>query len=320
MRCTCKMLNFKTNTMKKIIGIVLILAGGVLFSCQNEKIEDVNNDEVLSEKAAQITMDEVVVEGVLSETEYEIDFYANAERLIFQMQRMGHLWKWTNKLRYRMQQCPGVEIDSEDGDYPKTITLDYGDGTELQNGKILSGVITIEISAPRDSSNYQRNITYDNFGVDSLLINGTSVITIHREDETFRTFTSNIELTFADGTTVTRTSERVWQWIEGMDTELDQTDDVIQITGYANVETAEGDYYKKEIVEPLIRIHDCRYIVEGVVEITLNGELTISTLDYGDGTCDAIATLTKDGESFEVDLAGHKIDGKKYGHHHHGSN
>ena len=299
--------------MKKIIGIVLVLLGGVLISCQNEKTEDVNDDEVLSEKAAQITMDEVMVEGVLSETEYEIDFYANAEGRIFQMQRMGQLWKWTNKLRYRIQQCPELEIVAEDGDYPKTITLDYGEATELQNGKILSGVIIIEISAPRNSIEYQRNVTYDNFGIDSLVINGTSVISVDKEDESFRTFASDIVLTFADGTSAGRTSERVWQWIEGMDTELDQTDDVIQITGYANVETSEGDTYKKEIVEPLIRIRDCRFIVEGVVEITLNGEL-ISTLNYGDGNCDAVATITKDGESFDVDLAGHKIDGKRYDH------
>ncbi|MBT6005600.1 MAG: hypothetical protein HOG79_07770, partial [Prolixibacteraceae bacterium] len=44
------------------------------------------------------------------------------------------------------------------------------------------------------------------------------------------------------------------------------------------------------------------------VEITLNGEL-ISSLDYGNGDCNNIAILTKDGETYEVDLA--KRDVKK---------
>ncbi len=291
--------------MKKIIGISLVLAAVTLFSCQDEKVEPFD-DFVLSEKAAQITFNEVSMESALTEMEYEIDFYANAIGPLFMQQRMGQMWRWTNKLRYGAQQCPNLNIEAEDGDFPKTITLDYGDGTELQNGKILSGLITIEITAPRNSPEYQRNITYTNFGVNNIVINGTSVVTIDRGEETFRAFVNDMEITLEDGTVITRHSERSWQWIEGMETALDQTDDVIQITGYAEAKTSDDDEYRKEIVDPLVRTRDCRFIVQGVVEITLNGEL-ISTLDYGDGTCDAVAIVAKDGEETEVDLAQHQM-------------
>ena len=295
--------------MKKNFAFTFIFAAVILFSCQEEKIE-ISDDSVLSEKAAQITLSEVSLEGALTETEYEIDFYSNALGQIMQQKRAGNLWRWTNKLRYRIGQCPNVEIESENGDYPKTIILDYGDGTELQNGKVLSGVITIVISTPRSSSEFERNVTYTNFGIDDMLINGTSVVTVDREEENFRTFKNNLEITLEDGTVVTRHSERFWQWIEGMDTELDQTDDVIQITGFAEVSTSAGDEYKKEIIEPLIRNRDCRFIVQGVVQITLNGE--VSTLDYGDGTCDALAILTNsDGEETEIDLTQYKKGNKK---------
>jgi hypothetical protein len=83
---------------------------------------------------------------------------------------------------------------------------------------------------------------------------------------------------------------------------MEQNDDVVQITGYTNAETSDGDVYKKEIVEPLIRTRDCRYIVQGTVEITLNGEL-VSSLDYGDGECNDTAILTQNGESTEIDLS-----------------
>ena len=287
--------------MKKIIGISLVLTALTMFSCQEEKIESATDDAMLSEKAAQISLSEVSMESALTETEYEIDFYANAIGRLFMQQRKGQMWRWSDKLRYGAQQCPNLNIESEDGDFPKTITLDYGEGTELQNGKVLRGVITIEITAPRISPEYQRNVTYTNFGVDNMVINGTSVVTVNREEETFRSFENDLEITLEDGTVVTRHSERSWQWIEGMDTQLDQTDDVIQINGYAEVSTSAGDEYKKEIIEPLIRSRDCRFIVQGIVQITLNGE--VSTLDYGDGTCDALASLeNSEGEITEVDL------------------
>ncbi|MBK6285899.1 MAG: hypothetical protein IPF54_27330 [Draconibacterium sp.] len=61
----------------------------------------------------------------------------------------------------------------------------------------------------------------------------------------------------------------------------------------------------------MVRIGDCRFIVEGVVEITLNGTL-ISTLNYGDGECDEIATMTNsDGETIEVDLFNCKMKGNQ---------
>lgn len=291
--------------MKRIFAFTLIILGITLLSCQNEKI-DTGNDKALTEKAAQITLTEVALESAATEVEYEVDFYANAEQTLTNMWRLGKLWHWTNKLRYKINQCPDIHIVSEEGGYPKTITLDYGDSTVLRSGKVLRGVITIDISGPRNSAEYNRQVSYQDFGVDSLLINGSSLVTFDKDEDAFRTIKSDFTFLLANGISINRTSERFWEWINGMDTDQDQNDDVIQVTGFTNAETSEGDVYRKEIVEPLIRLRDCRYIVKGVVEITFNGEL-ISSLDYGDGNCNNIAILTKDGETYEVDLSKQKI-------------
>ncbi|HKI89452.1 MAG TPA: hypothetical protein VKA38_10510 [Draconibacterium sp.] len=287
--------------MKKLIGLSIIALSVILFSCNNEKVTNPANDEVLTEKAAQITLNEAEMESASLEVNYEVDFYANAEVRLCNGFGMGKLWKWGNHLRYRINNCPLVNIESETGGYPKTITLDYGDSTVLRNGKVLSGVVLIEISGPRSSEDYTRLITYQDFGVDSVLINGTASVAFTKGEDVFRTFESTIIFTLADGTTVNRESVRQWQWIEGMNTDVDQTDDMIQITGYTNAETSDGDVYKKEIVDPLIRIRDCPYIVQGVVDISMNGDL-ISSLDYGEGECNDMAILTKDGETYEVEL------------------
>ena len=292
--------------MKRIFGLTLIVLSVVLFSCQDENVVTDNlSDEALTEKSAQISLNEAEMESASLEVNYEVDFYANAEVYLTNWLGMGNKWKWSNGLRYRVNQCPLIQIESEDEGYPKTITLDYGDSTVLRNGKVLSGVIIVEISGPRYSEDYSRLITYQDFGVDSLLINGTASVTFARGEDVFRTFESEITFTLADGTTIDRTSQRNWTWIEGLDTELDQTDDMIQIAGYTEAVTSDGDTYRKEIVDPLIRIRDCRYIVQGVVEITLNGEL-VSSFDYGDGECDATAVLTQNGETYEVDLSERK--------------
>jgi len=291
--------------MKRIFGFTLLILGITLYSCQTEKL-DTDSGDVLFEKSAQITLTEIALESVATEIEYEVDFYANAEQTLTNLLRLGKLWKWTDNLRYKFEQCPDIDIESEEGGYPKTITLNYGDSTVLSTGRVLSGIITVEISGPKFSVDYNRQIIYRDFGVDSLLINGTSLVTVDKGEDVFRTITSDFAFLLANGISIDRTSERVWEWVAGMDTEEDQNDDVIQITGFANAETSEGDVYRKDILEPLIRLRDCHFIVQGIVEITIITEL-ISTLDYGNGACNNIAILTKDGETYEVDLGKRKV-------------
>jgi len=303
--------------MKRIIGISLLLLTASLFSCQKDKI-DVTTEEGLTEKAAQITETEIQLEAVTTETEYEVEFYANAERLLARWMHLGKWWIGNGRLRYLEHHCPDVTIDVEGEDtYPKIITLDYGDSTVLRNGKVLSGQIVIEISAPRNSQNYMRTVTYNDFGIDSILINGMSMVTVDKLDEMLRQFKSDFTIILADGSVVTRSSERTWQWTEGFDTEDDPSDDVILINGFVNAEF-NGDSYSKQITD-LKRIGDCRFIVAGVVTITLNDE-TVWSIDHGDGTCDNIATVTKDGETYEIDLSNHKMKGDQFHGNENGGN
>jgi len=54
--------------------------------------------------------------------------------------------------------------------------------------------------------------------------------------------------------------------------------------------------YDKVVVEPLVKSEDCDYIVAGTVCFYEDGQW-VATIDFGNGTCDDIATkTTKDGE------------------------
>ncbi len=53
-----------------------------------------------------------------------------------------------------------------------------------------------------------------------------------------------------------------------------------------------GDWeYEKVVVEPLVKADDCDYIVAGTIEF-FKGDEWVATIDYGDGTCDDLATKT----------------------------
>ena len=73
------------------------------------------------------------------------------------------------------------------------------------------------------------------------------------------------------------------------------------------VKGGEKDDYQKVIVEELVKNEECKWeVVSGIVEFYYEKEL-VSTINFGNGTCDGIATVTwldKNGETQtkEVDV------------------
>lgn len=59
--------------------------------------------------------------------------------------------------------------------------------------------------------------------------------------------------------------------------------------------------YEKIITNSLTKMEGCDFIVSGTIEYYLDGEL-VASIDYGDGDCDAIATMTIDGVTKEFSL------------------
>lgn len=59
--------------------------------------------------------------------------------------------------------------------------------------------------------------------------------------------------------------------------------------------------WTKVITHPLVKTADCKYIVAGTIEF-IQGDKLIATVDFGDGTCDDLATKTVDGQTKEFSL------------------
>lgn len=303
--------------MKKTMFLsVLIVLAVTFFACNKN---DDNNDPANTDTTTEATMvmKDAAVDDVSDASEYEVDFFTTAVDSLAPVENNPnwHQWHINHNAfggRFRWGHCPNITIVSgPNNGYPKTITLDYGDSTVLNNGRVLSGIIIINMSAPPRTNGATRLITFDDFAIDSINIAGNTSMVFTGDNLTQRIFTVTGELTytFADSISLTRTEERQREWVAGLETQFDPSDDVIEITGFVQGIGSEGITYLKEITEPLVRHGNCRFIVQGLVTMSKNGEV-FGTLDYGDGECDRYATLTINGVSKIIIIGRRKPGGQ----------
>lgn len=104
-------------------------------------------------------------------------------------------------------------------------------------------------------------------------------------------------VTDPEGISATWNSERNREWIEGEATTYlaeglaGILDDTYSLTGTASGINRNGVAFDMDIIDPLIFSIDCKWIKQGVLDITPEGVETRS-LDYGDGECDNEATIS----------------------------
>jgi len=283
--------------MKKLFLGLVVLSTIALFSCNKE------NTAILSSEEEAIVSNDAAAEAVVESADYEVELFTGSTESINQSSALKSANDQEILGRYRFGLPPVITIEKTDGGFPITVTLNYGDGIELKNGTIIKGSIVIVVSASPRTNGATRTTTFNNFYVDSVNIAGTRTLTFNRSDETGigNSLVGDITLTFTDGTTIHRETEKTRSFVQGYDTPGDYSDDLFNITGFTNSVSSEGYTFSSTIIEPLVKTGTCRYIVKGIVQMTKNGE-PFAELDYGNGDCDDIATITKNGESRQITL------------------
>ena len=299
--------------MKKLVGITVVAVSLFVISCQKDQ-DLFSQAENLGEKSEKIVVNEISVDNAMADVNYESDFFIGAEGIMTGMQGGGMMngggmhgggmnWGSGNSMHYMMGQHPEYSMHGNQGQYPDSLIMNYGMGMQLNNGRVMSGSMIIHTSEEPNGEGFMREITYDNFSVDSMSISGKTTIHILGDSQYGAThsLTGDIMITMPDGTTVHRESEIEREWIEGGGTNLEQTDDVMQVTGHViNTINENGNetIYRKDIVEPLIKSSGCRYFSQGIIELSQGGNV-FATLNYGNGNCDDVAVVNKNGEEPE---------------------
>jgi hypothetical protein len=196
--------------------------------------------------------------------------------------------------------CPLITFTGDAQTCNYNLVLDYGtDGCDGRHGWNRKGKILINVSG---CEQVIVTITFDQFYVNDYLIEGTQTISFNQNNSGNPTITLEINGSVTDpqGNLSTIESTMIREWIQGYDTPFNFSDDVFSTTGSVSGVCSEGVAYNMSITSPLIKSMDCKWIQTGEVSIVY-GDNTI-VKNYGDGTCDSLATITINGETQEIAL------------------
>lgn len=286
--------------MRNILSLAVLMVIG--FSCQqglDEIDSNVFGDELASalnleasSSSAFEDIDLVVEEGV----SFSSGAFPSSGRLFGGIRK-----SWRNG---GFGECAVVEKDTVN----QTIIIDFGDGCEGRRGRSRSGQIIITFDGDRETVGSFRSMTFENYFVDSMQIEGTRTHTILDIDEngnkTISSKTEGGRITFSDGTFAKRDAETVRFRFRGESLE----DSYSTLEGSASGINADGLEYSMSIDNTIIIQGACIASGTGFVPVSgvksfTNGESQM-IIDYGDGTCDNIATVNTDGVSEEIELNG----------------
>ncbi|HTB24267.1 MAG TPA: hypothetical protein VK711_02805 [Puia sp.] len=186
--------------------------------------------------------------------------------------------------------------DTIPGDYPKTLTLDFGTGCTSADGVLRTGKLTYVFSGPLLFPGTTASVTFTNYTVNGYGIQGSYNITNTSSDSTgisINTQVINGIITYPDATNYHYSHNRTYTMIAGSSTVFDISDDVYSITGNSSFSNSEGSSIVWTIASasPLIKAVNCHYISKGIVNFVYNQSVN-GSIDFGDGTCDNAATIT----------------------------
>jgi hypothetical protein len=199
------------------------------------------------------------------------------------------------------------EIDGQE--FPKTITIDYGEGCFGRNGLQKTGVITLYMTDTILSAGAEYTVTFEDVSMGKRTVEKKALVKNVSEEGGPVVISSEYVQTstvVSEGTTLVMVREfdetKIWE--SGFLTpEIE--DDIFWKSGSGSLTINDEPKFDRTIVEDLLIDRSCLYPKQGIIEIS-RGEETM-TIDYGEGECDNLALVTKDGESEEIELKSGKF-------------
>ena len=200
--------------------------------------------------------------------------------------------------------CATVVVDEENN----TKTIAFSEECEGKRGQSRSGTMIVTYSETQGETGSFRQVTYDDFYLNGVKIEGTRRTEIISIDEngskTMRTTVTDGKMIYEDGTFKTKSADMTrYTHVENDKKQYSR------LSGSKSGVSTEGVSFSMEITTPIKFVYDCfgegqrkrgKVPVEGI-KVTDDGEQIITT-DFGDGTCDTLVEISKDGEVETVDL------------------
>lgn len=200
--------------------------------------------------------------------------------------------------------CATVTFSAPLGMYPNTMTVDFGTGCIGYLGIERSGKVIATFTGAYKETGTVITITTEGYHVNGNLVEGIKTITNTGENAdgniVFNIVVTDGKITLVDGSTIEWNAIREREWIEGDETAI-ISDDIYLISGASNGINRDDVAFSETITSDLRVEMDCRYIVAGTREIAPEG-LDTRVVDYGEGACDNLISVTIAGTVYEIEL------------------
>lgn len=189
---------------------------------------------------------------------------------------------------------------------PFKLTIDFGPvNCQCDDGKWRRGKIFVTFNGNYWSPGTVINYSFENYFINDNQVVGQKTVTNMGRNTAnhlwWETVVSGAVILADNGGTITWNSTRQHEWSEGESTPWVWWDDVYLITGTAGGVGANNKSYSCTITSPLRKKLNCEWLQSGTINLQVQ-DLPLIIVDYGTGTCDNVATVTVNGQTYTITL------------------
>ncbi len=269
-----------------LIAFAIITLSAGIISCKKDNTGSSSNSEI--QTTTDLSTDQAIsdnlnadAENVLNEAAIDNNFSGTTP--VGVASTMGLL------------NCASVTISA--GAFPKTIVIDFGTGLGCTPADeiVRSGKINITLSDSLRHSGSVAVMTFDNYYVGGFKKEGTITWTNTTQNgiKSWERKCENGKVTAPGGKYWLHSGTQDVTQTAGSDTPLNLLDDEFSYTGSATVTNSSGASRTATILTALEKKVICANIDKGTIKV--EGPNHYATIDYGDGACDRLATVSIDG-------------------------
>jgi hypothetical protein len=186
------------------------------------------------------------------------------------------------------------------GNFPtKNIKIDFGTGCTSPWGVVRKGIINIVLSDSLRKTGSTATTTFDGYYVNGFKKEGTIIWTnttvAGSGTPSWRRQVLNGKITSPTGAYWLHTADISITQTAGASTPNNLTDNIFNITGTRTVTNAAGKSRTSTTQTALQKKASCSNIDQGVLKV--EGPNHYALIDFGNGTCDNMATISIDGRT-----------------------
>ncbi|REK48617.1 MAG: hypothetical protein DWQ48_09720 [Bacteroidetes bacterium] len=205
-----------------------------------------------------------------------------------------------NEDQYSMSSCAVITNDTVNG----VLTIDFGSGCTGRDGRVRSGKIIITHSGGRYfDPGSTRSVTFDKFFVDSTQIEGSRTVVNNGFNSSgnmnWTITATNMKITRPNGNWRSWNGQRTREMTAGYG-DSTWVNDVYLINGSGSGTDHHGNTFST-VTSNLVRDNSCHWIISGTITFTPSNRPQ-RIIDFGNGSCDDLATVTSNGVTRTIHL------------------